>query len=162
MITLRAFLISLLCSLPGVLALHADPGKEAIGQVKVSLYHGSNSDLPSGGEALPVAVAKELQKAPTLKFTNYSLIGTDTQDVLRSYEMWARPSRTDDQFMVSFEPLGRRVKNDLRLDLELWWQKKKILKTDPLLRVGQPLYIRGPKWRKGHLIIAVELLGLQN
>ena len=157
----RRLLLSLLWMALGVQFVSADTGKESIGQLKVSLFHGTDGKAASGGKSVTEAVSANLQRTAALKFQNYSLIGEDVQDILRSYEMWAKPSRTDEQFMVSYEPLGSKMKNSIRLDLELWWQKRKILKTDPLLKIGEPLYIRGPEWRKGRLIIAVELLKLK-
>jgi hypothetical protein len=49
------------------------------------------------------------------------------------------------------------TKDEVPLNLELWLSRKKILKSDISLRYGQPLYVLGPEWRSGRLIIAVEL-----
>jgi hypothetical protein len=45
----------------------------------------------------------------------------------------------------------------MTLDVELWLSRKKILKTDARLEGKRPLYILGPEWRGGRLIIAVAL-----
>ena len=37
---------------------------------------------------------------------------------------------------------------------------RKVLRTDPVLEKGKRVYILGPKWRDGHLIITVELVDL--
>ena len=47
------------------------------------------------------------------------------------------------------------------MDLELWQNKKMVLRTDPVLDKGKGVYILGPKWRGGHLIITVELVNLK-
>ena len=65
-----------------------------------------------------------------------------------------------DAIMVSFQPQGRVGSGKLRMDLELWQQKQIVLRTDPVLEQGRRVYILGPKWRDGHLIITVELLDL--
>jgi hypothetical protein len=43
------------------------------------------------------------------------------------------------------------------LDLEFWLSRKKVLKTDLVLEGDRPLYVLGPIWRSGRLIIAVSL-----
>jgi hypothetical protein len=43
------------------------------------------------------------------------------------------------------------------LDLELWLSRKKIIKADARLEADRPLYLLGPEWRGGRLIIAVAL-----
>jgi hypothetical protein len=45
----------------------------------------------------------------------------------------------------------------MRLDVELWLSRKKILKTDAAMEPDKPLLVLGPEWRGGRLIIAVEL-----
>ena len=62
--------------------------------------------------------------------------------------------------MISFEPKERVGADALRLDMELWQSKQKVLKADPVMRKGKQLCIVGPKWRGGQLIIVVELIDL--
>jgi hypothetical protein len=45
----------------------------------------------------------------------------------------------------------------MRLDLELWLSRKKILKTDALVTHEHPIFILGPGWRGGRLIVMVGL-----
>ena len=63
---------------------------------------------------------------------------------------------------MSFEPVGKAQGKVIKLDLDLWQLKKKIMKSaTTTLQVGKPLYIRGPQWRGGYLIIVVELISLK-
>jgi hypothetical protein len=59
--------------------------------------------------------------------------------------------------LVRFEAQGRPTKKSAVLDLELWLGRKKIVKTDARLEGDRPLFVLGPEWRGGRLIIAVAL-----
>ena len=160
----RHFLIFLI-SLFGCQFLLADTGKEKIGKLKVSLYLASNDgDVDAGPKAKKVDASelKHLSKAKSFTFKHYFLLGEDEESLLRSYENWAAPLKPSEAILMSFEPVGKAVNNVIRLDLDLWQSKKKIMKSAATaLTVGKPLYIRGPQWRGGYLIIAVELTSLK-
>ena len=59
--------------------------------------------------------------------------------------------------MVRFEAQGTPTKQTAILDLELWLGRKKTVKTDARLEGDRPLFVLGPQWRGGRLIIAVAL-----
>ncbi len=136
-----------------------DPGKSKIGRVSVTVYHATNGNPKAAGAK--AVVAKEttvrLQKEARLRFKHYQLLGQDTQPLLRSYESWAQPLKPSDEVLVRFEAQGRPTKKSAVLDLELWLGRKKIVKTDARLEGDRPLFVLGPEWRGGRLIIAVAL-----
>ena len=136
-----------------------DPGKSKIGRVSVTVYHATNGNPKAAGAK--AVVAKEttvrLQKEARLRFKHYQLLGQDTQPLLRSYESWAQPLNPSDEVLVRFEAQGRPTKKSAVLDLELWLGRKKIVKTDARLEGDRPLFVLGPEWRGGRLIIAVAL-----
>lgn len=137
-----------------------DSGRSEVGKVSVTVYHATNGDPQAAGpKALSVAeeVARRLRLDPRLRFKNYRLLGADTQPLLRSYESWAEPLKPSDEVLVRFEAQGRPTKDSAVLDLELWLARKKILKTDARLAGDKPLFVLGPEWRGGRLIIAVAL-----
>jgi hypothetical protein len=98
-----------------------------------------------------------LHREKRLRFKHYRLLGGDTQPLLRSYESWAEPLKPSDEVMVRFEAQGRPTRHTALLDLELWLGRKKILKADARLEGDRPLFVLGPEWRGGRLIIAVAL-----
>jgi hypothetical protein len=161
-------IVTTICCLVMVLwgdVARADAGKEEIGQLKVSLYLGSNdADVDAGKQAKKVDVKtlKHLSSSEAFKFENYFFLGADQQAVLRSYENWASPLKPSETILMSFEPVGKAQGKVIKLDLDLWQLKKKIMKSaTTTLQVGKPLYIRGPQWRGGYLIIVVELISLK-
>lgn len=142
----------------------ADPGKETIGEVKVDLIFGTDGDLKVLGRTvakLGATEEKALAGSKHLHFAKYVKLGSDRKPILRGYENWAAPMGGSQEILLSFEPKGRVGDDALKMDLELWLRRQKVLKTDPVLRVGKRLYILGPKWRDGRLIISIELLELK-
>lgn len=139
----------------------ADQGKEVVGKVKATLYIGTNADPSTLGDkvtAVQEAEVKRLRSVEKMNFKHYRKLGTDTQPVYRSYENWLTPLKPSEEILLSFESRGRSSDDGLRLDLEFWQHRRKVMKSDPVLHKGQPLLILGPKWRGGTLIIAVELI----
>lgn len=141
----------------------SDAGKEKIGKIKATVYYGTDgvvTKLGKNATVVPDAVSKRLKGIEKMRFKNYRQLGTDSQPVLRSYENWVSPLKPSEEIMLSFESRGVTGNTGLRLDLELWQHKRKVMKSDPVLYQNRPLYILGPKWRDGRLIIAVELIAL--
>jgi len=142
------------------LALAADPGRDVVGQLHVRVYFGTDGDPSVAGERV-TEVAEEtvarLQAQDQLKFDHYVGLGNDQKPVYRSYENWAQPIKGSDEILCRFEVQKRLVEDSLRLDLELWLSRKKVLKSGVQLDVGKPMLVLGPEWRGGRLIISVEL-----
>ncbi len=137
-----------------------DPGKEVVGTIVVRVIHATDGDPATTGDkakAVSKTVSDRLQSEERLKFKHYRDIGLDTKPLYRSYENWAQPLGTSDEVLVRFEAQSRPTKSSARLGLELWLSRKKILKTDAEISAERPLYVLGPAWRGGRLIISVAL-----
>ena len=142
-------------------ALAQDSGKEKVGSLKATLYIGTDGEVAKLGDKVTevsAEVEKKLSSIKKMRFKHYRKLGTDVQPVYRSYENWLSPLKPSEEILLSFEASGRSKDGGMRLDLELWQHKRKVMKSDPALLKGRPLLILGPKWRGGTLIIAVELL----
>lgn len=161
MIALRHGLIRfLLLFLCGSLPLHADRGRDIIGSVTVTLIHATDvAEMPELAKfkALDGATQQRLIKDPHLKFAHYRVLGADTKPLFRSYENWAQPMKCTDDVLVRFEAQARPSKELTRLDIELWLSHKKILKTGAALTANEPMYVLGPEWRQGRMIIIIAL-----
>jgi hypothetical protein len=148
-------------ALAGIASGKEDAGKEKIGLVSVTVYYATHGDAKAAGEktaAVPQKTAERLRKEEKLRFKTYRMLGQDTQALLRSYESWAQPLKPSDEVMVRFEAQGKPTQQTAVLDLELWLGRNKTVKTDARLEVDLPLYVLGPEWRGGRLIIAVALV----
>lgn len=142
------------------LPVHADRGRDMLGDVTVTVIHASNVAEVEGVKQFKVldeAMSERLAKDPRLKFTYYRQLGTDTKPLFRSYENWAQPLPPSDEILLRFEAQARPSKEVTRLDLELWLSRKKILKTSAALSVNTPLFVLGPEWRGGHMILIISL-----
>lgn len=146
--------------LSGYAGAQDDPGRASVGRVSVAVYYATDGDAKAAGEKT-VAVSKEtetlLRAEERLRFKSYRLMGQDVQPLLRSYESWAEPLKPSDEVLIRFEVRSRPTKEVTGLDLDLWLARKKILKTDVHLEGSRPLFILGPEWRGGRLIISVAL-----
>lgn len=162
MIPHRAISRILLASLSiGMAQAVDDPGQAEVAMLQVTVYHATNGDPAAAGpRARPVSkeIAARLSAEERLRFEHYRVIGQDTQPVLRSYENWAEPLKPSDEVLVRFEAQGHADDRSAVLDLELWLSRKKIIKVDARLECDRPIYLLGPQWRGGHLIISVKLV----
>ena len=153
MLTLAA-----LCSNVGI--AQDDPGKTNMGRVAVTVYYATDGDPKvAGAKAAQISqdTAKRLRGEERLRFKNYRALGQDVQPLLRSYENWAQPLKPSDEILVRFEARSRPTAQSTGLNLELWLSRKKVLKMDAQLEGKKPLFVLGPEWRGGRLIIAVAL-----
>ncbi|MBU6171870.1 MAG: hypothetical protein KGQ87_10340 [Verrucomicrobia bacterium] len=142
--------------------LHAieDPGRTRIAEIRVTVYHATDGDPNAAGpRALPVPqmTSSRFSSEERLRFKHYRQIGRDASPLLRSYESWSQPLKPSDEVMLRVEAQGQPTKKSAQLDLELWLSRKKILKMDAKLEDTKPLYVLGPEWRDGRLIIAISL-----
>lgn len=137
-----------------------DPGRANMGSVSVTVYYATDGDPKAAGDkasAVDEETLKRLRGEERLRFKEYRILGKDLQPLLRSYESWAQPLKPSEEVLVRFEARTRPTKQVTGLDLELWLSRKKILKTDAWLEGDRPLFVLGPEWRGGRLIVAVAL-----
>ena len=166
MISRRSLMLQLsaACLLAAAAPAVEDPGRARIATVQVTVYHGTDADPKSAGpkaEMVPKEIVQRLSSEERLRFKHYRLLGRDTQPLLRSYENWGEPLKPSDEVLVRFEAQGHADDTSAVLDLELWLARKKIIKADARMEGGRPLYLLGPEWRGGRLIIAIELAPLE-
>lgn len=137
-----------------------DPGRVGIANVRVCVIYATNGSPKASkvkGKAVSQELKDRLRKQKELQFVNYRLLGSDFQPLMRSYESWAEPLKPSDEILIRFAALGKPTKTSAILDLEMWMGKRKIIKTDARLEEDKPLFMLGPEWRGGRLVILVRL-----
>ena len=157
---MKALLVTAVALLAPMMAGAKDPGRETVGEVEVVVYFGTDADPAVAGPratAVDDATADRLRAQAPLAFRHYRRLGGDRQRLFRSYENWAQPIAGSDEILCRFETESRISGETIRLDLELWLSRKKILKSGIALTHGKPVLVLGPDWRGGHLIVSVEL-----
>lgn len=143
-----------------VMRAEDDPGKAVVAKVAVRVIYATNGDIaaaPTKVATLDREMEERLRKEERLRFKHYRSLGEDVQPLFRTYENWAQPLKPSDEVLVRFDARSRPTAKATRMDLELWLSRKKILKTDVVLEGDRPLFVLGPVWRGGRLIIAVSL-----
>lgn len=144
----------------GALLAQEDPGRTKTGMLDVTVFFATDGDPNAAGEKaeeISDETRTNLENHKHLQFAHYRALGADSKAIYRTYENWAQPLKPSDEILLRFEPRSHPTKEAVLLDLELWLSRKKTLKTDVNLVKGQKLYVLGPKWRGGNLIIQVSL-----
>jgi hypothetical protein len=158
---IRRRAIALLILLLGCKASgQTDSGKDVIGMVTVTVYHATNGDPAAAGaraKEVTAEVAARLSSDERLKFSKYLELGRDVKPLFRSDDSWAQPLPPSDEILLCFEAQSKASKESMRVDIELWLSRKKVLKTVVSMEAEKPLLVLGPEWRGGRLIVALEL-----
>ena len=144
-----------------------DPGKEVIGKVRTGVLFGTNGSLESLGNGVVALSADEgasLRKVAKLEsYKTFVKLGSVEQDILKGYKSWAQPISNSQALMLTFQPQASiKESRKLRLDVEYWQKSKMTLRWDRVFEVGKRVYLVGPEWRDGNLIITVELSSLES
>jgi hypothetical protein len=138
----------------------AERARDIIGSLTVQVIYASHSPIKSSvGKTtpLPADFRERLIKDPKLRFEHYALIGEEKKPLFRSVENWSQPIATSDDILVRFEPQARPSKELTRLDVEIWLSRRKSLKVGVALSATTPLFIVGPEWKDGNMILAIML-----
>lgn len=163
---MRSRLAILLLTLALTTAVRADddddpPTVEA--QVDGLLFFATNDTVPTATEeakeaekSVPATTMASLRTRLAKAFPqkNYQLLGLHTQNLLKDYESWVVPSK---ELCLKIDSRGIAANGGINLHLQLWQEKKVLVKSDTILKPGQPIFIGGPDWRKGRLIFVVML-----
>ncbi len=113
---------------------------------------GASVDGAVEGDAHFSGISARLSKVFSEK--HFALLGQHTQDIFREYESWVVPSK---ELFLKVDSKGPAETGGMQLHIQLWHDKKVIVKTDAILKHDSPLFIGGPKWREGRLVFVVML-----
>jgi hypothetical protein len=85
-------------------------------------------------------------------FPHFQLLGRHSQKVFKEYESWVVPSK---ELCLKLDSRGPSADGGVNLHLQLWQEKKVLVKSDAKLTPEKPIIIAGPTWRKGRLIFVL-------
>ena len=122
-------------------------------KVCVSLYVGENEPTPPGVQAAPPKLHQQLQEV--FGFQHYRLLKEQDYLLHNEWEQWFIPRR---DFFVRIEPLHRELGQPKMLDYEIYKDGFIVVKGTYELHEGTPLFINGPDFRQGRLILVLEAL----
>lgn len=163
---IRTLLSSILLGLAGICPAPAQETKPAPpaaaaaeAQVEGMLFFASN-DATAPAQEEKVAIDAALLKntsdrlGKAFNFKHYHLIGRHTQKVFKEYESWVVPSK---DLCLKMDSRGPADGGGINLHLQLWQDKKVLVKSDTVIRRERPVFLGGPNWRGGRLIFVVVL-----
>lgn len=160
--SLFAILLLASATLQSAPAQEPTPSTAAIqAQVDGLLFFATDEAVPTASEGakkeeqtIDGAVLANLRTRLAKAFPqkNFQLLGKHTQKVFKDYESWVVPSK---ELCLKIDSRGPGKDGGLNLHLQLWQDKKVLVKSDATLKMGQPIFIGGPPWRKGRLVFVV-------
>jgi hypothetical protein len=111
----------------------------------------TNQEQPK--ETVPELAQFEEQLKAVFGYNHYELIGQHEEVMDSACERWMIPSK-DFSLLVSS---GKLEKGGYRLKLQFYQEKKMLAEMDAKLSGQNLLFIRGPLYAKGQLIIVLSL-----
>ena len=132
----------------------ANPNAKQDGKIWGALYFATDSEINEANESTAEAKAIVERLGKAFEEKHYQLLGEHIQAIFSEYESWVVPSK--DIFLKIDSKGPAKEGKGINLHLQLWRDKNVLLKTDVILR-DTPIFIRGPKWGDGYLIMAIEL-----
>lgn len=112
---------------------------------------------PTSKEAPP-----ELREfAPRLKrvfgYSQFELIGAASEKIDDQNESWLVPSQSFWLGVKARRAVSKEARGGYLLNLQLFQDKRPLLETEAKLAPGSPLFIRGPQYGKGQIIIVLQV-----
>lgn len=98
-----------------------------------------------------VAFAPTMQKV--FGYNTFYLLGQKTKDIQTGQAEWLVPSKRIYMKVAILD----RTPTAYRTRIELYEDKSLLITTVAMLARNAPLYIRGPQWGKGQLVILLEV-----
>ena len=99
--------------------------------------------------------------APRLKrifgYNQFELIGNATETIDDKSENWLVPSQNFYLSVKARRAVSKEARGGYLLNLQLFQDKRPLVDTEAKLAPGSPLFIRGPQYGKGQLIIVLQV-----
>ncbi len=128
-------------------------------QVEGMLFFASNEAAPPLNEAAVqvdagALAAVSVRLGKVFPYKHFHLIGKHRQKVFKEYESWVVPSK---DLCLKIDSRGPADKGGVNVHLQLWQDKKVLVKSDATITPGRPIFLGGPDWRGGRLVFVVML-----
>lgn len=110
----------------------------------------------------PKEAPAELREfAPRLKkvfgYSQFELIGAAAEKIEEQNESWLVPSQSFWLSVKARRAMAKEARGGYLLNLQLFHDKRPLLETEAKLAPGSPLFIRGPLYGNGQLIIVLQV-----
>ncbi len=90
-------------------------------------------------------------------YNQFELVGSNTQEIGEQGENWLVPSKSFWLGLKARRALSKEAQGGYLLSLQLFQDKRPLVDSEVKLAPGSPLFIRGPQYGKGQLIIVLQV-----
>lgn len=90
-------------------------------------------------------------------YNHFELLGSASNKIQERTESWLVPCQTFKVGVRARRALSKEAQGGYLVTLQLVQKEQPIVETEAKLAPGSPLFIRGPQWGKGQLIIMVQV-----
>lgn len=122
-------------------------------KLHVSLFLGQNEPLPPLVQPAPVRLHQQLEQV--FGFHHYRLLKQQDFLLRNEWEQWFMPRR---DFFMRIEPLHRGPDEPKMIGYEIYKDGFIVVKGTYELHEETPLFINGPDFHRGRLILVLEAL----
>jgi hypothetical protein len=99
--------------------------------------------------------------APKLRrvfgYTQFELVGSATEAIDELTENWLVPSPVFSMKVTARRTTSKEARGGYLLNLQLFQEKRPLVDSEVKLAPGSPLFIRGPQYGKGQVIIVLQV-----
>ena len=99
--------------------------------------------------------------APRLKrifgYNQFELVGGTTEVIDELTENWLVPTSLFSLSVRARRAISKEARGGYLLNLQLFQEKRLLVDTEAKLAPGSPLFIRGPQYGKGQVIIVLQV-----
>ena len=90
-------------------------------------------------------------------YNQFELAGSASQKIGDQSESWLLPSKSFWMGMKGRRAVSKEAQGGYLLTLQLFQDTRPLVDTEVKLAPGSPLFIRGPQYGKGQLIIVLQV-----
>ncbi len=120
-----------------------------------ALVLATNVSTPKRPPAELQACAPRLQRV--FGYNQFEIIGSASNELGDRAESWLVPSESFWFGLKARRAVSKEARGGYLLSLQLFQNKRPLLETEVKLAPGSPLFIRGPQYGKGQLIIVLQV-----
>lgn len=120
-----------------------------------ALVLATNADDPKPVPAELRAFAPRMKKV--FGYNQFELAGSATQEIGDQQESWLVPSKSFWMGLRGRRSVSKEAQGGYLLSLQLFQDNRPLVDSEVKLAPGSPLFIRGPQYGKGQLVIVLQV-----
>ncbi len=139
----------------GTSAVPAPKAVAAVDKIWSAVVLATNPTAPKEAPAELREFSARLKRV--FGYSQFELIGAASEKIDEQNESWLVPSQSFWLSVKARRAVSKEARGGYLLNLQLFHDKRPLLETEAKLAPGSPLFIRGPEYGHGQLIIALQV-----